>query len=120
MLKVICTLIGTFIGAGFASGKEIYLFFFKYNIYGILGIVISVMFMGFIIYKTLNISKNYNIFNYNNFLVCFCSYYTTPSLYIGFAFRIKNRKIFHCNYNKIKFYVFANNSLRPAGSINAE
>ena len=40
MLKVICTLIGTFIGAGFASGKEIYLFFFKYNIYGILGIVI--------------------------------------------------------------------------------
>lgn len=31
MLKVICTLIGTFIGAGFASGKEIYLFFFKYN-----------------------------------------------------------------------------------------
>ena len=26
MLKVICTLIGTFIGAGFASGKEIYLF----------------------------------------------------------------------------------------------
>ena len=68
MLKVICTLIGTFIGAGFASGKEIYLFFFKYNIYGILGIVISVIFMGFIIYKTLNISKNYNIFNYNNFL----------------------------------------------------
>ena len=68
MLKAICTLIGTFIGAGFASGKEIYLFFFKYNIYGILGIVISVMFMGFIIYKTLNISKNYNIFNYNNFL----------------------------------------------------
>ena len=29
MLKVICTLIGTFIGAGFASGKEIYLFFFN-------------------------------------------------------------------------------------------
>ena len=68
MLKVICTLIGTFIGAGFASGKEIYLFFFKYNIYGILGIVISVMFMGYIIYKTLNISRNYNIFSYNNFL----------------------------------------------------
>ena len=29
MLKVICTLIGTFIGAGFASGKEIYIFFYK-------------------------------------------------------------------------------------------
>ena len=78
MLKAICTLIGTFIGAGFASGKEIYLFFFKYNIYGILGIVISVMFMGFIIYKTLNISKYYRYF-FNNIILhygfrIFCIY----------------------------------------------
>lgn len=68
MLKVICTLIGTFIGAGFASGKEIYLFFFKYQIYGILGIIISSVFIGYIIYKVLNISKKNDIYNYNEFL----------------------------------------------------
>ncbi len=68
MLKVICTLIGTFIGAGFASGKEIYLFFFKYQVYGILGIIVSAIFIGYIIYKVLNISKKNNIYNYNEFL----------------------------------------------------
>lgn len=68
MLKVICTLIGTFIGAGFASGKEIYLFFFKYQVYGILGIIVSAIFIGYIIYKVLNISKKNNLYNYNEFL----------------------------------------------------
>lgn len=68
MLKVICTLIGTFIGAGFASGKEIYIFFFKYQVYGILGIIVSAIFIGYIIYKVLNISKKNNIYNYNEFL----------------------------------------------------
>lgn len=68
MLKVICTLIGTFIGAGFASGKEIYLFFFKYQVYGILGIIVSAIFIGYIIYKVLDISKKNNIYNYNEFL----------------------------------------------------
>ena len=68
MLKVICTLIGTFIGAGFASGKEIYLFFFKYQVYGILGIIVSAIWIGYIIYKVLNISKKNNIYNYNEFL----------------------------------------------------
>lgn len=68
MLKVICTLIGTFIGAGFASGKEIYLFFFKYQVYGILGIIVSAIFIGYIIYKVLNISKRNDICNYNEFL----------------------------------------------------
>lgn len=68
MLKVICTLIGTFIGAGFASGKEIYLFFFKYQVFGILGIIVSAIFIGYIIYKVLNISKRNDICNYNEFL----------------------------------------------------
>ena len=68
MLKVICTLIGTFIGAGFASGKEIYLFFFKYQVYGILGIIVSAIFIAYIIYKVLNISKRNDICNYNEFL----------------------------------------------------
>ena len=38
--KVVFVIIGTFIGAGFASGQEIYIFFFKYGINGLVGITI--------------------------------------------------------------------------------
>ena len=55
--KVIFVIIGTFIGAGFASGQEIYLFFFKYGINGIIGIIISSLILGIIISKTLRIIK---------------------------------------------------------------
>ena len=59
VLKVVFVIIGTIIGAGFASGKEIYLFFYKYGTLGILGIIISGGLTGFIIYKTLT-SVNQN------------------------------------------------------------
>ena len=39
--KVSFVIIGTMIGAGFASGQEIYAFFSIYGIKGILGIIIS-------------------------------------------------------------------------------
>lgn len=68
IIKIICTIIGTFIGAGFASGKEIYIFFYRYNLYGIIGTIISCLFVGFIIFKVMNIVKFYNIKNYNEFL----------------------------------------------------
>ena len=31
VIKTVCVIIGTIIGAGFASGREIYLFFSKYG-----------------------------------------------------------------------------------------
>lgn len=68
MLKIVFTLIGTFIGAGFASGKEIDLFFFRYGFFGIIGIFFSSFFVGIILMKTLKIIKKYNINNYENFL----------------------------------------------------
>ncbi|MBO5349712.1 MAG: hypothetical protein J6A89_07865 [Clostridia bacterium] len=68
MIKAISTIIGTFIGAGFASGKEIYLFFYRYGIWGIIGIIISSLTIGYIIFKVINISKNNEINNYNNFI----------------------------------------------------
>ena len=40
ILKIVFVIIATLIGAGFASGKEIYSFFFIYGIKGILGIFI--------------------------------------------------------------------------------
>lgn len=67
MLKIIFTIIGTFIGAGFASGKEVHLFFFRFGFLGIIGIFFSSFFIGIIIQKTLKIIKKNNIKNYNEF-----------------------------------------------------
>ena len=68
IVKAISTIVGTFIGAGFASGKEIYIFFYKYGIFGIIGIIISSISVGYITYKVIYISKNNNIKNYNDFI----------------------------------------------------
>ena len=68
MLKIVFTIIGTFIGAGFASGKEIHLFFFRFGFLGIIGIIISSFFISIILLKTLKIITKNNIKNYENFL----------------------------------------------------
>ena len=68
VLKVVFVLIGTLIGAGFASGQEIYVFFFSHGMEGILGILISCLLMGIVIYKTLKILKKNKINTYNDFL----------------------------------------------------
>ena len=41
ILKTVCVIIGTIIGAGFASGQEVYIFFFSHGIKGLIGIIIS-------------------------------------------------------------------------------
>ena len=68
MLKIVFSIIGTLIGAGFASGQEIYTFFFKYGANGIIGIVISSILLSLIIRKTLLIIKNKKVKNYKMFL----------------------------------------------------
>ena len=66
--KIIMVIIGTLVGAGFASGREIYLFFGKYGAKGLLGIIISGVLSAFIIYTVLkNINEN-QIYNYSDFL----------------------------------------------------
>ena len=49
MLKVIFVIIGTLIGAGFASGREIYLFFLQYGTRGKIGIILTGLITGIII-----------------------------------------------------------------------
>lgn len=66
--KVIMVIMGTLIGAGFASGREIYLFFLEYGYYGIIGIFISGIFTSFIIYIALNKINNKNINTYSELL----------------------------------------------------
>ena len=60
IIKIVMVIMGTLIGAGFASGREIYLFFLEYGYWGIIGIFISGIFTSFIIYITLNKIKNKN------------------------------------------------------------
>ena len=64
----IFVVIGSIIGAGFASGKEIYTFFYVYGTKGIIGIIIAISLIGVIIYKSLKIITENNINNYDEFL----------------------------------------------------
>ncbi len=50
ILSCVFVIIGIIIGAGFASGKEIYTFFFAYGLNGMLGIIISISLIGYTIY----------------------------------------------------------------------
>lgn len=68
LLKVVFVIIGTLIGAGFASGQEMYLFFFSYGIKGLIGILISSILMGIVIYQTLKLLNKHKINNYKDFL----------------------------------------------------
>ena len=66
--KAIFIIIGTVIGAGFASGQEIYSFFNVYQENGIMGLVLSSVITGFVIYYVLRISNKYNVPNYKELL----------------------------------------------------
>lgn len=68
VLKVVFVIIGTLIGAGFASGQEVYLFFFSYGMKGLIGILISSIIIGVVIYSTFNIVNKYKINTYKDFL----------------------------------------------------
>ena len=64
----IFTIVGSIIGAGFASGQEIYLFFYRYGIRGLYGLLICSFLISYIIYKVLNIVYDENIDSYQLFL----------------------------------------------------
>ena len=68
IFKICFVIIGTIIGAGFASGKEIYTFFCIYGFNGLLGIFISNVIIGLVIYLTFKITINNNIKNYSDFI----------------------------------------------------
>ena len=59
--KAVSVIIGTIIGAGFASGKEIYIFFGQYGKFGIIGAIVSATLTGVIIYSTIAITKRLQI-----------------------------------------------------------
>ena len=71
VISIVLVIIGALIGAGFASGQEIYSFFYAYGKYGIFGIIIMCILLGILIYKTLKIIYIKDINNYNEFLSIF-------------------------------------------------
>ena len=71
IFAIMLVIIGALIGAGFASGQEIYSFFYSYGIIGLIGIIVTCSLISFIIYKTLKIICDNNIENYDEFLSIF-------------------------------------------------
>ena len=68
VLKSVFVIVGAVVGAGFASGQEIYSFFNIYNENGLIGIIISSVLLGVIIYKVLKKSNDFNLNNYDELL----------------------------------------------------
>ena len=58
-IKAVFVIIGTIIGAGFASGQEIYIFFNAYGENGLVGICISSLILGIVIYKALKKAEKF-------------------------------------------------------------
>lgn len=69
MFDIIFVLIGTFVGAGFASGKEIFNFFTIFNLYSFVSIFVFSLLLFFLIFKCINIKKNNNLNSYSDFLL---------------------------------------------------
>ena len=99
ILKVVFVIIGTLIGAGFASGQEIYIFFFSYGIKGLIGIIVSSILIGITIYKTFQITKKNNTKNYKEFL----------------DYLIKNEKIKNITNIVVNIFILASFYIMIAG-----
>lgn len=71
VVTIVLVIIGALIGAGFASGQEIYSFFYSYGVMGLIGIIITCVLISFTLYKSLKIIYKNRINNYNDFLKIF-------------------------------------------------
>lgn len=71
VISITLVIIGALIGAGFASGQEIFSFFYIYGQNGIYGILIMSILIGIFIYKSLKIIYQKQVYNYNDFLNLF-------------------------------------------------
>ena len=65
--RIVLVIIGTLVGAGFASGKEIYSFFYVYGNFGLGGMLISSIIIGIIIYRVFKICDKGKIDSYKGF-----------------------------------------------------
>lgn len=71
IFSIVLVIIGALIGAGFASGQEIYSFFYSYGTRGIIGLITTFVLIAITIYKTLKLIYKNKIENYDEFLKIF-------------------------------------------------
>lgn len=71
IFTIVLVIIGALVGAGFASGQEIYAFFYSYGTVGIFGLVLTCILIAITIYKSLKIIYINEINNYDQFLNVF-------------------------------------------------
>lgn len=71
IFTIVLLIIGALIGAGFASGQEIYSFFYSYGAIGLIGIIVTCVLISLTIYKSLKIICKNRIDNYDEFLRLF-------------------------------------------------
>lgn len=71
IFMVVLVIIGALVGAGFASGQEIYSFFAAYGTVGLIGMVITCILITMVIYKSMKIIYIKQIKNYDEFLKVF-------------------------------------------------
>ena len=102
--KVTFVIIGTIIGAGFASGQEIYTFFNIHGLYGLFGLVFSLFILSFIICKALKISIEKDINVYEEFVNCIL-----PSAFKG------NKILVFTISNIINIFLFISFNIMVAG-----
>ena len=68
LFKAIFVILGTIVGAGFATGQEIYLFFGKYGVLGKAALVLSGIIFGLLIFKTFSFIQKNEIDSYGVFV----------------------------------------------------
>ncbi len=88
IIKITFVIIGALIGAGFASGQEIYLFFFLYGIKGIVGIGVSGILFTIVIYKVFNIILQNDVQSYKKFLEVIIGVDTKLKRYVIFILNV--------------------------------
>lgn len=71
IFSIALVIIGALVGAGFASGQEIYSFFYSYGSIGIIGIIITCCLISLMVHKSLKIIYSNKINSYDEFLNIF-------------------------------------------------
>ena len=71
VFSIVLVIIGALVGAGFASGQEIYSFFYSYGRIGVIGIIITCCLISLMVYKSLKIICSNKINSYDEFLNIF-------------------------------------------------